>query len=138
MLERIPSNKIWNSHVQWCFIQQKGHLCLQPRSLDNTLNKLSIAWESFNIRQKLDLFPQGSLIYWIFHSLRQIDVSGWVGLALWHEDLTHEISIFVKTLFILWKKKYILASVKVNLLKTLLILPKTKNLKWFHRVTLTV
>ena len=29
-------------------------------------------------------------------SLRQIDASWWVGLALWHYDLTHEISVFVK------------------------------------------
>ena len=53
--ERIPSN----NHVQWSFIQQKAHLCLRPCSLDNTLNRPSSAWESFNIRQKLGLFVLG-------------------------------------------------------------------------------
>ena len=48
-----------SSHVQWSFIQQKVHLCLRPCSLDNTLNRPSSAWESFNIRQKLGLFVLG-------------------------------------------------------------------------------
>ena len=38
-----------SSHVQWSFIQQKVHLCLQPCSLDNTLNRPSSTWESFKI-----------------------------------------------------------------------------------------
>ena len=33
------------------------------------------------------------------HSSRRIDASGWVNLALWRWDLTHEISIFVKIRF---------------------------------------
>ena len=57
MPERIPSNIISeSSHVQWSFIQQKAHLCLRPCSLDNTLNRPSSAWESFNVREKLGLF----------------------------------------------------------------------------------
>ena len=48
-----------SSHVQWSFIQQKAHLCLRPCSLDNTLNRPSSAWESFNVRQKLGLFVLG-------------------------------------------------------------------------------
>ena len=125
------------SRVKWSFIQQKIHLCLQPFSLDNTLNRPSSAWESFNIRQKL----ARSVCFRVHsdigssHSLRQIDVSRWVGLALWCSDLTHEISIFVKILFNF--KKDILAWIKANL-KTLLILPKTKNLKWLHHVTLKI
>ena len=39
-----------SNHVQWSFIQPEAHLCLQSCSLDNTLNRLSSAWESFNIR----------------------------------------------------------------------------------------
>ena len=48
-----------SSHVQWSFIQQKVHLCLRPWSLDNTLNRPSCTWESFNIRQKIGLFVLG-------------------------------------------------------------------------------
>ena len=47
--------------------------------------------------------------------------------------MTHEASAFVKIL-INFKEK-ILAWIKTNL-KTLLILPKTKNLNWLHHVTL--
>ena len=77
-----------SSHVQWSFIHQKPYLCLQPCSLDNTLKKPSSVWQSFNIRQKLGLFVLGVTHKIsnlpITHSLRQIDVSGWVGLALWY------------------------------------------------------
>ena len=48
-----------SSNVQWFSIQQKVYFCLRPCSLDNTLNKPSSAWESFNIRQKLGLFVLG-------------------------------------------------------------------------------
>ena len=89
----------------------------------------------FKIRQKLDLSRvcfRGHSHIESFHRLREIDLSGWVGLALWSQNLTHEISIFVKIQFN-FKKKNI--SLKTNL-KTLLILPKTKNLYWLHHVTL--
>ena len=56
MPERNPSNNICSSHIQWSFIQQKAHLCLPLCNLDNTINKPSSAWESFNIRQKLSVF----------------------------------------------------------------------------------
>ena len=61
MPERIPPQVTVSesSHVQWFFIQQKAHLSLRPFSLDNTLNRPSSAWESFNIRQKLGLFVLG-------------------------------------------------------------------------------
>ena len=87
-----------------------------------------------DIRQKLGLFVLGVTHSHIksSHSLDQIDVNGWVGLALWCLDLTHEIWIFVKIL-----KNNKLASIKANL-KTLLILPKTKNLNWLHHVTLKI
>ena len=68
----ISENKLWapcqnekesqatiseSSHVQWSFIQQKAHLYLRRLcNLDNTQNRPSSAWESFNIRQKLGLF----------------------------------------------------------------------------------
>ena len=83
MLGRIPSNNIWKQshHAQWCFILQKVHLCLQPCSLDNTLNRISSAWESFNIRQKLDLLVFGAthilnLLPTVWVKLTQ--VRGWV------------------------------------------------------------
>ena len=38
------------------------------------------------------------------HSLCQIDATGWVDLALWCYDFTHEISNFVKILFNFKKK----------------------------------
>ena len=58
--KKNPKQKyLWSSHVEWCFIQQKAHLCLWPCSLDNTLNRPSSALESFNIRQKLGLFVLG-------------------------------------------------------------------------------
>ena len=130
MPERTPSNNIW----KWSFIQQKVHLCLRPSSLDDTLNRPSSTWESFKIRQKLGLFVfKGHSHIEFSHSLRQIDTSGWVGLALWSYDLTHEISIFVKILFNF--KKKILAWIKANL-TTLLTLPKAKNLNLLHHVTL--
>ena len=91
--------------------------------------------QSFKIRQKLDLSRvcfRGHSHIESFHRLREIDLSRWVGLALWSQNLTHEISIFVKIQFN-FKKKNI--SLKTNL-KTLLILPKTKNLYWLHHVTL--
>ena len=63
-------------------------------------------WESFNIRQKPGLFVfSGHSHIESSHSLRQIDTSGWAVLALWsYQDLTHEISIFVKILFNFKKK----------------------------------
>ena len=39
-----------------------------------------------------------------YHSLHQIDASEWVGLVIWHSDVTREISIFVKTPFNFKKK----------------------------------
>ena len=80
---KIPANNIWeSSHVQSCFIQQKAYLCLRPYSLDNTLNRASSAWESFNIRQKLGLFVLGvtHILNLPTYSLRQISASEWVGL----------------------------------------------------------
>ena len=35
------------------FSKKRIYLCLKPCSLDNTLNRPSSAWESFDIRQKL-------------------------------------------------------------------------------------
>ena len=72
--ESISKNKYWipwlkesqttiseSSHIQWCFIQQKAHLCFRPYNLDNIpLNRPSIAWESLNITQKLGLFLLGA------------------------------------------------------------------------------
>ena len=114
-----------SSHVQWCFIQQKVHLCLQPCSLDNTLNRPSSEWESFNIMQKLGLFVLGvTHISNLPYSLYQIDASGWLGLVLWCYDLTHEISTFVKSLFNF--KKEILAWIIASL-KTLFIFNIAKN-----------
>ena len=68
----IPENNSWvpcqrksevtiseGSQIQLSFIQQKVHVCLRPCSLDNTLNRTSSAWESFNIRQKLGLLVLG-------------------------------------------------------------------------------
>ena len=72
-----------SSHFQWSFIQQKVHLCLWPCSPDNKLNRPSGAWETF-IRQKLGLLvSKGHWHIESSHRLRQIDPSGWVGLALW-------------------------------------------------------
>ena len=51
--------------------------------LDNTLNWPSSTWESFDIMEKLGLFILGVTHIESSHSLRQIDASGWVGLALW-------------------------------------------------------
>ena len=48
-----------SSDAQWSFIQQKALLFLRPCGLDNTLNRPSNAWESFNIKQKLGLFVLG-------------------------------------------------------------------------------
>ena len=59
MLEEYQATISESSHVQWCFIQQKVNLHLQPCSLDNTLNKPSSAQEGFNIREKLGLFVVG-------------------------------------------------------------------------------
>ena len=39
----------------------KAHLCLQACSLVNTLSRLSQAWKSFNIRQKLGMFVLHSI-----------------------------------------------------------------------------
>ena len=66
--------------------------------------------------------------------IKLMQVVGWV----WHYDevLTHEMSIFVKILFNF--KKKILAWIMTNLLKTLLILPKTKNLNWLYHVILKI
>ena len=65
--------------------------------------------QSFKIRQKLDLSRvcfRGHSHIESFHRLGEIDLSGWVGLALWSQNLTHEISIFVKIQFNFKKKKY--------------------------------
>ena len=59
MPETIQATIPESSHVQWFFIQQKGHLCWQPCSLDNTLNRSSSAGESFKIKEKLCLFVLG-------------------------------------------------------------------------------
>ena len=124
-----------SSLIQWSFIQQKTHLCLQTCSLDKTLNKPSSSWECFNIWQKLGLFVIGvAHISNLPTVLCKIDASGLVGLALWCKDLTHKILIFVKILFNFKKK---IAWIKVNL-KTLSILPKTKNFNWLHHVTLKI
>ena len=37
-------------------------------------------------------------------SLCQFDVSGWVALAFWRRDLTHEVLVFVKIFFNFMKK----------------------------------
>ena len=96
-----------SSHVQWSFIQQKAHLCLLPCSVDNVLNtkRPSSAHEKVLILGKYMLvcFRDHSHIE-SSHSLCQIDATGWVDLALWCYDFTHEISNFVKILFNLKKK----------------------------------
>ena len=61
-----------------------ANLYLRPCNLDNTLKRPSIAWERFNIREKLGLFVfRGHSHIESSHSFHQIDASGWVGLALW-------------------------------------------------------
>ena len=90
----IPENNSWvpcqkksqatiseGSHIQLSFIEQKVHVCLRPCSLDNTLNRTSSAWESFNIRQKL-----GLLVLGVTHHISNLPtvcvklmrMSGWV------------------------------------------------------------
>ena len=57
------------------------------------------------------------------HGLRQIDASGWMGLAHWREDFTDEILIFI-------------SSTKEKLLKN--PFPIAKKLNFLHDLTLKI
>ena len=98
-----------SSHVQWSFIQQKVHLCLRPRSLDNTLNRPSSAREGFNVRRKLGLF---CLFLGVTHNISNLptvcvklmQVGGWVyhcGLEIWHMKYR-----FLLKPYLILRKKY--------------------------------
>ena len=115
-----------SSHVQQSFILQKVHLCLWPCSLYNTLNTSSSAWESVNI------WPVFFGITYI-SNLPTVCVKSStlvLGFDIWNINFK-KISIWFNF------KKEILAWIMVNL-KTLLILPKTKNLNLLHHVTLKI
>ena len=138
MPERIHESQATiseSSHVQWSFIQLKAHLCLWSCSLDNTLNRPSSAWESFKIRQKLDLFVLG-----VTHisNLPTVCVKWceWVGgsSTLVIRFDTWNIDFCLKSYLVL---KKILAWIMANL-KAYLIMPKSKNLNWLHNVTLKI
>ena len=94
------------SHVQVSFIQQKAHLCLRPCSLDDTLNRPSSAWESFNNRQKLGLFvlavTHTSNLLTVYVKLMQ--VGGLIyhsGVKIWHMKYQ-----FLLKPFLILRKKY--------------------------------
>ena len=122
MPERISQGTISeSSHVKWSFIQQKTHLSLRPCSLDNTLNRPSSAWESFNVRTNLGLFVLG-LTHIIFPQF----VSNW---CEWESGYSSLVSIFVKILFNFKKKNISLNKVKPK--KSFNICQnKTKNFNW--------
>ena len=83
----------------------KSALMFTTMQPNNTLNRPSSAWQSFNIRQKLGLFVLGvihMLNYWIFPQFASNWhkwVDGFSTLTVWPYQLTHEIFIFVKILF---------------------------------------
>ena len=81
-----------------------------------------------------DLFKElGSLTYRIFPHFPSSWCKWVVGLAFSRQDLTHEISIFVKIIFNFKKKNVSLNKGKPSKKK---FLPKSNNLNWLHHVTL--
>ena len=75
----------------------------------------------------------GSLTYRIFPHFPSSWCKWVVGLAFSRQDLTHEISIFVKIIFNFKKKNVSLNKGKPSKKK---FLPKSNNLNWLHHVTL--
>ena len=102
----------------------KKHIYVCDHAAKITLNRPSSAWESFNIWQKRCLFVLG--ITQISNLPTVCIKLMWVGGP--------------STLMLRFDTRKKIAWIKANLLKTLLILLKAKNLNWLHHdhVTLKV